>query len=349
MLLRRRYKGVEEYKSPSFYMISHSATQRSAAAYYYDGYAYLMSDTNPATSLKINMNNDAVTTFNIPSSDEGANGWYKIYFAAAPNGYFYFAPNSASNILKVSISNLSNVTAIGTTLPVTGYPKFSNAGVLLTNNLIYYSFGATAAGGGLWINHTNDTYTYNGAWASLSYSRKSFLGQNNMIYETTRDLGVLLATNPSTKAVTNLGSVGSTLYGGKTDSHIIMSNKAYNYKNSQFFDKTYATHAYSSYWYASNGLVYAIPYNSGVLQVLKFNTNSIELIEELTLPSTWNKTVRQIGTYTPSGKIYIRPEQNDAYGYTCVINTYATLNPSSCLIPSDLSTLPTSNYNIYFN
>jgi streptogramin lyase len=95
---------------------------------------------------------------------------------------------------------------------------------------------------------------------------------------------------------------------------------------------------------APNGKIYFAPFNASQILELNPTTNTTQLVGSVyTTSSKWWG-----GVLAPNGKIYFAP-----YFYSNILELSGVDNPnvigSDTLIPSNLSDLPTSNYNKYYN
>ena len=95
---------------------------------------------------------------------------------------------------------------------------------------------------------------------------------------------------------------------------------------------------------APNGKIYFTPYNANQILELDTTTNTTQLVG-----SSYSGTYKWAGgTVAPNGKIYFTPTGVAHVLEISEVN-YPNIIGSDTLIPSNLSDLPTSNYNKYYN
>ena len=355
-VLRRRL--ASGAKKPELYSITLSSSlNRTGRVLYQDGKIWIFTDTpnfiptrtTEHASIDINTHNLSVFSF---VADDELLGWSKFHAVAAPNGFFYLPPVSGADIMKISVSYPSIIyTFIHTTIPSSTLPKYSG-GVLLQNGQIYWGIAGVANAGGLWVDTTNDTYVSMGTFSSLANMRTSILGRDGNIYSSTRQLATLEQTSTSTKNnVTAVYGTGDTLFVGSALYYAIMNMKIYNYGTSTEYVKSIVKYNYAKYICVPPGdLVYALDASSRTLTIFTIQYNgTIVTKDTIPFPSDWNfPNGLMYCSYAPNGLIYIRNDadpSSDLY----IIDTHTYVDAGDAVIPSNLATLATSNYNLYFN
>ena len=352
---RRRFCGIK----PDFRAITlHTALPRTTRMLYQAGKVWIFSDTAVSSRMMhacFDINTHEFTVLDYPPGDEstyGGQAYQKDQAVAAPNGYFYLPPSAKQDMMKISISNPSVYSFFPTSYANSSYPKFGT-GVLLPNGKIFWGMSGAAHTGGLWIDTSDDSLTQDGVFGSNSYFRDSILGSDGMIYSSAyMYLSLLEKKDYNTRLSTAaLSSTGNNLFIGTDGNFIILKDKIYNYLTGLDYPNTVNNGIYDVYINVPGGVVYSIDPMTSVLTIFSIQNNGvINIIDTMQLPATWNfysSTIR--ACYAPNGLIYIMPSANGSTNILYVIDTHTYVDSSDAVIPSSLSTLATSNYNLYFN
>lgn len=232
--------------------------------------------------------------------------------ALAPNAMIYCTPHRAGRVMKVNPSN-DTTAYIGTDYAATGTNKWS--GIANANNGKLYC-APFAFNQILEIDPTTDTTAMVGPDLSSKGTDKYIsltLARNGNLYLAPFGASRILEYNPVTGASQEVGPVFSG--GGK------------------FYGITTGI----------NGKLYLIPYSYP--NVVEYNIGTGKAVEIKTLITGSQK---YIGCVNTGRSIYITPF--GANSKVCKITVSGNdVFGADAVMPSDLSQLPTSNYNKYFN
>jgi len=273
----------------------------------------------------------------------------------APNGKIYCIPYNATQVLEIDpntkttvlFGNLVGSTkwqggALGVDGKIYGIPSSSSTVLEITPGTNTTSLFGAVAGGGT---------KYNGGTLGTVGNSKDFIYGFGSVLTT-----LLINTVNKTAGGVNNISGASKWWGGVSSPNGKGYGIPYSFDKVSVldYDNAGSTSTFGSLTTAStkwkggvlgrNGRVYGIPYSSTSLLEITPGPNNINLYGGFSsVASGWSG-----GTLAPNGNIYCAP-----YNATTILEILGTNVPDAigadALIPSDLATLPTSNYNRYYN
>lgn len=227
----------------------------------------------------------------------------------APNGYLYAIPGNATNILKLNPSN-DSLSSFGSLS--NDVNKYRTGSLAFNNNVYCPPYNETRI---LKIDTSNDTISYFGNinFNSNQYSGIQLAPNGNLYCIPVVASTPVMKINPNNDTISYLTTPST--FTGSDDVSLGLDGNIYSL--------------------SKNGRLLIIDTSTDVCRVIMLKNMDYSAIGF-------------VGASTYQGKIYLTPNSVNYIGLINRFNSFNVLG-SDALIPSNLSDLPTSNYNKYYN